>query len=49
MLVKLSVDVNDKGEVIVTYGEPIDDNSKDMNLEVHYSEEALRRKVRIKY
>lgn len=49
MLVKLKVDVNDDGEVTVEYSEPIDDNSPDMNLEVHYSEEALRRKVKIQY
>lgn len=49
MLVKLNVDVNDNGEVVVVYSDPIDDGSPDINLDVYYSEEALKKKVRIDY
>lgn len=49
MLVKLNVDVNDSGEVVVVYSDPIDDGSPDINLDVYYSEEALKKKVRIDY
>lgn len=49
MLIILNVDVNRDGEVVVVYSDPIEDNSKEVTLEVHYSEEALRRKVKIDY
>ena len=49
MLVKLNVDVNDEGEVVVTYSDPIDDGSPNTNIDVYYSEEALKKKVKIVY
>ena len=49
MLVRLNVDVNSDGEVVVVYSDPIDDGSPEINVDIYYSEEALKKKVRIEY
>ena len=49
MRVDVKVDVDAKGDIVLTCGEPVEDGSEEININLIYTDEALLKKVRLDY
>lgn len=49
MQVDVTVDVDASGDIVLTYGKPVDDGSEEININLICTDEALLKKVRLDY
>ena len=49
MRIDITVDVDRSGDIVLTYGEPIDDGLSNTNINLIYTDEALLKKVHLDY
>ena len=49
MRLDVTVDVDTKGDIVLTYGDPVEDGSEEININLICTDEALLKKVRLDY